>query len=100
VAIGEDVGLDAEVQQAVARLTCVQPADGAVLVHLGARHVRGADGADLALPLEVEQALHRVGDRRGLGRHGRPVGLVEVKAVHAQPAEALLDFDPDRVRPK
>src|SRR5262249_1183148 len=84
LAIGEDVGLYAALEQVIGRLQHVQRRYPAEALHLGNREVANADGADLAL---LEQGAH--GLRGFLDPHQRvgPVNLVDVDVVGPKPTQ-------------
>ena len=101
----QQVRLDAAHEDRVRRLLGDEPAQPPALRrplrldHLVRRERRRAEGADLALPLQVGQRGESLLDvRAGLG----PVHLVEVDPVGLQPPQAVLDLldDPaSRVAP-
>ena len=83
-AIGEDVGLDAALEQIIGRLQHMQRCHPAEALHLPDREIADADGADLAL---LEQGAH--GLCGFLDRHQRigPVNLVDVDVIGPKPTQ-------------
>ncbi|SNY46838.1 hypothetical protein SAMN05421748_10815 [Paractinoplanes atraurantiacus] len=91
---GQDLGLDATIEQGIRRLLGVQALEAAALGQplrlddRGRRRVGGADRTDLAAAYEIGQG------RQGLlqvGARIEAVDLVEVDVVGAQAAQGVLD---------
>jgi hypothetical protein len=71
-------------KEIVRRLNGIEPGHGAKLVHLRGRIVAHSDRTDLTLVAEILERSRRFRNRR---LEVRPVHLIKVNVVRAQPAQ-------------
>src|SRR5919197_804787 len=94
-AVRKDLLLDLAAEEVVRRLQGVDPPRALEARHLARIEIRNPDVARLALPHELLEDRGGLLERRfGIG----PMHLVEVDAVDAELAEALLDAPPQPLR--
>src|SRR5262245_39168183 len=83
-AIGEDVGLDAALEQIIGWLQHMQRCHLAETLHLSDREIADADGADFAL---LEQGAHGLCGFLDPDQRIGPVNLVDVDVIGSKPTQ-------------